>query len=323
MILFLTLLLFVSAVFAHHGVASLGYGGLYGPGSPLESSSSLTLPRGSFLFYTKLDHARFKTYRDKGPQQTELYQFWFFGLGYGLRSWLSLYLFVPYNYKKDTNNQFNIAGFADPILSAVFGFKYDEGFRLVPDDESLDELEDWHFTLYTSLSLPIAEDSPTDSLGNIDPVKSLGYGKPTLTLGFTATKMLSQSFTLVVNSSYMRFSENKYSNGLKYKFGDEIRGDLALVYSLFVNEKNKFRLDTTLEFNFLNIGRDEEFGKKLTASGGKILYSTLGVRFYYKQMSLGSGVKIPIWKELNEQNLQQGSEGLERYRAIFTLSFLF
>lgn len=43
---------------AHHGVASLGTAGLEGPGAPVETSSSATLPQGKWLAYLKLDHAK-------------------------------------------------------------------------------------------------------------------------------------------------------------------------------------------------------------------------------------------------------------------------
>jgi hypothetical protein len=39
--------------------------------------------------------------------------------------------------------------------------------------------------------------------------------------------------------------------------------------------------------------------------------------------NLGLLVKLPVWKDLNEEDDQQGGEGLERYRAIATLSFFF
>ncbi len=316
-------LLNTGMVFAHHGIASLGYASLHGPGAPLETSTSFTLPQSSWLFYMKLDNAKFRTYTPQRDQEVDLYQFWFFGLGYGIRSWLSAYVFLPYSYKKDENNQFNTAGFADPLISLVFGFKYDEGFRLIPARESLDELQDWHFTLYTNVSVPVAEDDLRDSEGNIDPVKGLGYGKPTINLGATATKMLGERLTLISNLSYLKFYENSYGDGLRYKFGDEVRFDIATTYTLAVRDRSKFRVDSLLELNFLNIERDEENGKKLTGSGGKILYTTLGFRFFYKDMSLGVGVKLPLWKKLNEEQEQQGSEGLEKYRAIITLSFLF
>jgi hypothetical protein len=39
--------------------------------------------------------------------------------------------------------------------------------------------------------------------------------------------------------------------------------------------------------------------------------------------NLGLLVKFPVWKDLNEENQQQGAEGLEKYRVITTLSFYF
>ncbi len=316
------MLLFPLITFGHHGMASLGAAGLKGPGAPLETSTSSTIPEGSFMFYLKMDYAKFRTYTPAKDDETDLYQFWMFGLGYGVKSWLSFYIFAPYNYKKKENNSFNTAGFADLILTTVIGFKYDEGFRLVPPDESLDELHDWHFTLFSSISLPTAEDDIRDPYGNVDPTMSLGYGKPTITVGFSATKMLTDKITFTTDMSYMKFFENSYGE-IKYKFGDEIRVNSAFAYRLLTNYSKKFRIDGIFELNFLHIERDEENGVPQKASGGDILYTTFGGRIYYKQISSSLGIKLPAWKDLNEENLQQGSEGKEKYRIIFTFSVLF
>jgi len=64
----------------------------------------------------------------------------------------------------------------------------------------------------------------------------------------------------------------------------------------------------------------------VVASGGNILYLSPGVRFSFPSIqnaNLGLLVKVPVWKDLNEQDQQQGSEGLEKYRLIVTLSFYF
>lgn len=204
----------------------------------------------------------------------------------------------------------------------MFGFEYDEGFRLTPPDENLDGLHDWHFTLFTSVSLPTAEDDVRDSNGNIDPTMSLGFGKPMITLGFSATKMLTDKLTLTTDTSYVKFFENSYG-GIKYKFGDEIRVNSAFAYRLFTNYSQKLRIDGILELNFLHIDRDKENGISQKASGGDILYTIIGGRIYYKQISTSLGVKLPVWKDLNEENLQQGSEGKEKYHIIFTFSVLF
>ncbi len=61
----------------------------------------------------------------------------------------------------------------------------------------------------------------------------------------------------------------------------------------------KFRFDWILEANYLDLGRD-------VADGVAAL-----------------GVKVPVWTDLNEDEVQQGAEGKEDYRLEFTLSILF
>ncbi len=314
---------YCGSVYAHHGVASLGSAGLEGPGAPLETSSSATLPEGKFLAYLKLDYANFKKYTPQRDDETDSYTFWIYGLGYGVKPYLSVYLFVPYYTKKLEDNSFNTSGFADISLMAVLGFKYDEGFMLIPETESLDDLMDWHFTVYGGLTIPTGDPNIRDANGNIDPGMSLGFGKPTITLGFSATKQFTDNMTFVFDTNYLKFFEYKYNDGTKYQFGDEFRMNTAITYRVLTSEKNKFRLDLDFELNYLNLGRDKENGIGLKGTGGKILYTLYGLRAYYKTISVGLGVKIPSWTDLNEESLQQGAEGKEKYRIIFTFSTLF
>ena len=132
---------------AHHGVASLGAAGLEGPGAPVETSSSATLPEGKWLAYLKLDHAKSKT-GIVAPPEGDYNQYWMAGLGYGFTPWFSAYVFQPYNIKVDQAGGTDSRGFTDLSLMGVVGFKYDDGFRRVPGNESLDDLMDWHFTAY-------------------------------------------------------------------------------------------------------------------------------------------------------------------------------
>ncbi len=327
--------------FAHHGVASLGNVGLEGPGAPLESSSSATLPEGQWLFYLKLDHVKWKKYSFLHfTDQKEKYDFWTYGIGYGLKPWLSLYLFLPYYVKKETKTKdsnlysYTNSDFADLSLMAVLGFKYDKGFRLIPHQESLDDLMDWHFTLYGGISIPTGNpnvyDRTRDPKGEFEPDMSTGFGKPSVTIGFTATKQLVNlpRLTFVLDTNYIKFFEHTYNyvegdKRKKYKFGDEFRLNSALVYRFYEKIDSKLRIDTILEANFQHNERDEEDSFKQRASGGNIVYGTGGMRLYYKNVSLGVGLKIPLWKKLKEEEEQQGSEGKEKYRIIFTLSTLF
>lgn len=79
-------------------------------------------------------------------------------------------------------------------------------------------------------------------------------------------------------------------------------------------------------FSFFNVGASYGVTPWLTVTGGNILYLTPGARFSLPKAgnaNLGLAVKIPVWKDLNEQGEQQGAEGLEKYRVIGTLSFFF
>lgn len=312
----------VSAV-AHHGVATLGAAGLEGPGAPIETSSSATLPQKSLLAYFKLDYASFDKFTPVRDDETDYYTFWMFGLGYGITPYLSAYLFVPYNDKVVEDNSYNTSGFADLSLLAVLGWKYDEGFRLVPRNESLDDLQDWHFTVYSGLSLPTGNANERDADENIDPGMSLGFGKPSFNVGLTTTKSLGEAFTLVGETSYIYFQKHRYADGNRVQFGDETRVNAALCYRLLTNAAAKFRLDANAELNYLHLGRDKTNGVGELATGGDILYLVPGARVYWKNSSMGVGVKVPTLTDLNEEKDQQGAEGKEDYRFILTFSALF
>ena len=308
-----------STLFAHHGVASLGNAGLEGPGAPLETSSSATLPKNSVLLYYKLDHSEYERGLIKGEPEGKYNTYSMYGIGYGFTSYLSAYLFLPYHAKIDETNS-GTAGFADMSLMVTLGFT---GDGLIPETESLDDMEEWHYAVYGGMTLPTGNYKLKDENGQpIDPGSQLGFGKSAYTLGFAATKQLSPEFTTVFDLSTIRFQENDFS-GTKVKYGDENRLNVAGVYKLHTNAATKFRLDGDLELNYLGLGRDEVDGKGEDATGGDILYGIAGVRLYKDSSSVGLGVKLPVATNLNESSDQQGAEGKESYRIIFTLSTLF
>jgi hypothetical protein len=319
----LPLLLTPAAAAAHHGIASFGAAGLEGPGAPLETSNSATLPRGGILGYTKIDYGDFKRYSPAIEDETRHHFFLIFGLGYGIRSWLSAYVFLPYNRKAVEDGSSDSSGLADMSLMGVLGFKYDDGFMLVPENESLDDLEDWHFTFYGGLTLPTGDPNTQTRTNEIDPGMSLGFGKPAFAVGLTATKPFKERFTWVGETSYLHFLEYTYDDGNRGQFGSEFRLNSALTYRLLTIPRWKFRLDGQIEGNYLRLGRDKSNGSGERATGGQILYVLPGFRAYWRNMSLGLGVKLPTWKKLNEEDEQQGAEGKEEYRLIFTLSVIF
>jgi hypothetical protein len=309
---------------AHHGVAGVGAAALEGPGAPVESGSSAVLPEGKTLLYVKLDHAQFKTY-DPDPANPEGYknQFWMLGVGRGLTPWFSAYLFAPYNVKQDEPGGLDSKGWADLSLMGQIGFKYDQGLKLVPANESLDDLEDWHFTVFAGASLPTGDANHRLSDGSIDPGKSLGFGKSSYSLGATATKVLTRDLTFNMEVSTIAFQEYTYADGNRMKFGGESRVNGSLSYRLLTNADSRFRLDGVLEVQYLQLGRDIENGVGAEATGGKVVCLLPGIRLYKDNMSFAFGIKKPAWTRLNESSLQQGAEGKEKYRLIFSGSILF
>ena len=309
---------------AHHGVAGLGAAGLKGPGAPIETATSATLPARKFLLYLKLDHAKYETFSgDPDEPESDHASYWLAGFGYGFTSWLSAYMFVPYNHKVDEPGGFDTNGFADISFYTQLGFKWDEGLRLIPENESLDDLEDWHFTLFGGATAPTGDANVRDDDGNIDPGKSTGFGEPSYSVGLTATKTLTSRLTFDLELSRIGFIENKYADGNRTRFGAEYRVNTAMIYRAFTHAARELRLDVSLEPQYLNLGRDRTNGQNERATGGSIFYLLPGVRAYWKKLSLGLGVKVPVWTDLNEENEQQGGEGTEDYRFLFTFSVMF
>ena len=316
-------LLSAGAAAAHHGVASLGVAGLAGPGAPLETSSSQTLPRAAWLACVKIDQPTFEAFTPERDGEGDRSTFMLFGLGYGVRPWLSVYAFLPFSAKTVQDNSYNTAGFTDLSFVAVAGLRWDGGPRLVPAHESLDDLEDLHLTLSAGTSLPTGEENLRDRDGAIDPGLSLGFGGPAWNCGLTATKVLAPRWTAVAEASIVGFTEHEYADGARVRFGRETRLNAALVARALTRPASKLRLDVNVESNLLDLGRDETDGVGETATGGLILYGVGGVRLTRGAASLGLGWKTPVWTDLNEDALQQGAEGKERGRLLASLSCLF
>jgi hypothetical protein len=309
---------------AHHGVAGLGAAGLRGPGAPVESATSATLPVGETLTYLKLDYAKYETYdADPSNPESDYANYWMAGLGYGFTPWFSAYVFLPYHSKVDEPGGFDTHGFADVSLFGQLGFKYDDGWRLIPENESLDDLEDWHFTMFGGFTLPTGDADLRLDDGSIDPGKSTGFGKPSWSVGFTATKMITPRWTFNQELSTIGFQEYEYDDGNRTRFGQEFRANSALIYRAFTDLDRKLRVDLAIEAQYLYLGRDRTNGVDERATGGNMIYALPGVRVYWDNISVAFGVKTPVWTKLNEEDEQQGGEGTEDYRLIFAVSALF
>jgi hypothetical protein len=313
---------------AHHGVASVGFSDPEGPGVGLETTAALTLPRRLGFAMAKSEFVSFRSRDDRVvfPEQKTISWFNMAALGFGVTPWLSAYVFQPFNLKSMDGGYGSNAGLGDTNLMLSFGWKWDEGLRLTPQKESLDELRDWHFLLWAACTLPVG---PTERRGDngeyFPPDTQTGFGAPSPAVGLAVLKQLSTDFTGLGEINYQYFFAHDYSF-TRYQFGAETRVNAALVYRAYA--KRRVRIDLVAELVGLNLQRDredEDLGGAAAmisrqASGGNLLYGSLGLRAYLGRIALGLGVKRALLKRLNEGSEQQGSEGLENVRVSFALS---
>jgi hypothetical protein len=304
---------------AHHGTAAVGALGAEGPGAALDTTSPLPLGQGTLFTLVKSEYADFEQ-RPGFTDQKTYSSFNTAALGYGIRPWLSAFVFQPYNVKAQDGIGTN-SGLGDTNLMLSASFKWDEGLRLVPEKESLDELMDWHFGLYASCTLPVGPTTHRDDHGDLyAPDMQTGFRGASPGLGLSVLKQVSPDFTVLGEVSYQHFFDQSYSEaGLRYRFGGETRLNGALAWRAWASGTS--RLTIVPEFSILNLQRDREDGVALQASGGTILYGELGARVSLGAFSIGASIKRAVAKSLNEAADQQGSEGLEDFRAALVLGW--
>lgn len=310
---------------AHHGGVSLAFG----PGSPVETNSPLTLPEGGFALGVRAEQIQWKKFSFAEPNNKSSFTFFNVNASYGFTPAFMATVIVPH-YIKRADGLGSNEGIADMKLQFTYGFHYDpgKGFSRNTASDTAVTLEGskrtW-FAVSGMMGFPTG-DSSKKLGGEVDPGMQPGFGSPSYTFGLAAARALGP-LTLNMDTGVDIFTERR-----GFQFGSEWRVNLAGVYELYGKpEKFLSKLDGILELNYLQIGRDKEddgTGNLVGASGtgGKILYFSPGARFSFPSLqnaNLGVLVKFPIWKHLNEQDTQQGAEGLEKYRAIVTLSTFF
>jgi hypothetical protein len=316
-----------SPALAHHGVAAIGFGDPEGPGAAMETTMALPLPRSAALALLKSEFVSFQARGDRAafPQQKDFASYNMALLGFGITPYLTAYAFQPFNVKSMDGGVGKNAGLGDTSLMLAFGWKWDDGLRLIPQKESLDELLDWHFLVWAACSLPTGPTERIDGNGEpLAPDMQTGFGAPSFSLGLSALKQVSADWTVLGEVNHQRFLTHDYSF-VRYRFGAETRLNLAGVYRAYAHGRT--RVDLFGELAGLHLQRDREDEDRggplpmtaLAASGGAILYGSLGVRAMFGRVIVGLGLKRPVLERLNEAEAQQGSEGLEDFRLSLSL----
>lgn len=284
-----------SNLHSHHGIASLGSVEIRGPGAGVETSTQGVLPENQWLYLMKLDSVQFKTFTPERDEEMAENQFYLFGVGYGIFSYLSLYFFLPYNQKTLENQSYNTSGFADFSFYLVLGFKYDETFYFNPKQENLDDLQDYHFSIYLGTTIPTSLPNIKNSKGDIDPGMSLGFGKPAITLGGAISKFYDR-ITWNLEFLYLKFKSYKYQNNIVAKFGDEFRTNLAFIYRVYFNESSQLRFDSFIEINYLKIFPDKQQG---ISNKDRLIFIANQNQFYLNDEIVNDNIvfsTLPPWQ---------------------------
>jgi len=319
LLLTLCVLLISGSALAHHGGVSLPFG----PGSPVETFSPLTLPEGGFVFGFRTEQVKWKQFDFAEPENKASFSFTSAVMSYGFSPSVMGTMIVPYYVKRQELG--STEGLADVKLMLTYGFHYDPGagFARNTAEDTAVTMEGKNRTYLSAsfmMSLPSGKFHKQIN-GVTDNGMQPGFGAPAYTFGLAAAHRFGP---ITLNGD---LGADVFTARENFQFGSELRANLAGVYELYGNPNNFLaKLDGVLELNCLHLERDEQNGIGLQATGGNILYLSPGARFSFPSLSnanLGMLVKFPVLKNLNEQGQQQGSEGLEKYRAIMTLTFYF
>ena len=334
LVLAAALMLVPASAFAHHGGVTLAFG----PGSPIETASPMTLPEGGFVTGFRIEQIDWKKYshNDDGTPKNDNatnHTFMNASFNYGFTPALTGTLSVPYYIKRQETLGTN-EGMADIKLGLTYGFHYDPGtgFSRNAASDSAVSMESTQNRTWMAFSLmasiPNGDYNKVRPGDNGHPDRSMqpGFGAPSYTLGLTAARVFGP-LTLNAELGADFFTPRNDQDGTM-QYGTELRGNLAGIYELYGNS-NSFlsKLDGIVELNFLHLGHDRVDGVNDAGSGGDILYLTPGLRFSFpsfQNANLGIAVKLPVWTNLNDKKVNaQGSEGVENFRLISTISLYF
>jgi len=311
--------LLTSNALAHHG----GSSNSQGPGTPIETNTPLTLPQGGTVVFTRVEIANFKKFAGFQPENVDNFKFFQLGVSHGLTDYLTATAILPYNMKTQ-DSLGTIQGVGDPKFLLTLGMNYSdgEGFQLNGEDDTavnLGNSDKTYFGIIGGFTMPVGRNQ-IDRGAGVDGGQQPGFGVPTATLGLAVTKGLSERLTVAAETTVELYATGRGGD----RFGSEFRANLAGIYELHADKEAWLsRVDGILELNYLRLSRDQTARVHELGTGGGILYLTPGVRMQMGDVNVGAGVKIPVVKALNERPLQQGSEGLENFRLIFTVSTFF
>ena len=168
--------------------------------------------------------------------------------------------------------------------------------------------------LILAVKLPSGEDDESDRFGRLPPPVQPGTGSVDGIIGLA----VGRTRRTVSLEGGVVFKANSQANN--FRFGNVLSYDFAFQYQTYPDWPTPgfSQLNFTIEMNGVTSGRNELRGRKLTNSGGTVIFISPGLQYIVSaNLLIEGGVQIPVIKRL------YGSQLEPDVRARFGLRYIF
>jgi hypothetical protein len=179
--------------------------------------------------------------------------------------------------------------------------------------------------ILAGVKLPTGSDhkrdkGPSGKRERLPPMLQPGSGSFDSLFGF-ALGRLSPSFDVEAGLFYRINTE-----GNDFRFGNQLRYELALQYKLYPPFPSKInsQLNLMLEINGFHMEKNRSRRGKLGNTGGDTLSLSPGLQYILSRNSLIEfSVQVPVIQELNEASSEKPDPLKDRVKFLFGLRFIF
>lgn len=194
---------------------------------------------------------------------------------------VQVFAFVPYSYysRKTDTKTITTQGLGDVSLMA--------GYMVFNNGDSIGKL--WKQTLSVNggIKLPTGQYNIRNNGLRLNPAMQPGTGSVDYLANiFYSIRYKKVGFTADANARFCSTNKNSYQLGNRYSASARV----------FVWQKMGFSSSILpmagITFDYAR--HDRDFGSRVAESGGRAVFATLGVEYYYRSFGIGANYQLPI-----------------------------
>lgn len=208
---------------------------------------------------------------------------------------------LPYNLNHRSFDNSTLQGIGDASVLA--------NFTIINTIDSTKAFQH-HLMVGSGAKLPTGDFMEDELFADIPANFRLGTGS--LDALFNAVYTLQyQGFVLSMNMNYRLTTENKTHS---YQFGNQTNVTTYLAYQ---KRQANWAFQPYLGVSLEHLQKDKHYGVAQHGTGGKAVYSLVGVETAYKQYSFGVNLQMPISQTYSDGELEN------RGRIMASLTYIF